>query len=227
MKFDEDKLNQFFIILELEMKLHFYKGSIFREIVYDSNLLAYFRKKLKEWADTDPRKMRAIIRKYMLIDRHKNTPLNRLGSFLNAYYKDEQDGKMREIMEKLRIIDNDDDLGRIIRDGVNDLVIQHYDKMNYTTRAKLADEINKVQVKKDFSKIGESNIDEDIKLSIRKFIKDISDISNSDDINKLHKESKDTLVNDKNAAVVGNTGINADKLKEKDINSTDRPKNDK
>lgn len=227
MKFDEDKLNQFFIILELEMKLHFYKGSIFREIVYDSNLLAYFRKMLKEWADTDPRKMRAIIRKYMLIDRHKDTSLNRLGSFLNAYYKNEQDGKMREIVEKLRIIDNDDDLGRIIRDGVNDLVIQHYDKMNYTTRAKLGDEINKLQVKQDFSKIGESNIDEDIKLSIRKFIKDISDISNSDDINKLHKESKDTLVNDKNAAVVGNTGINADKLKEKDINSTDRPKNNK
>ncbi|XP_063392178.1 uncharacterized protein LOC134677648, partial [Cydia fagiglandana] len=145
LNFKYDETFWFFSCLYKEIKYYFkYKGSAFADIVKNPVLKKYLENTLKKWSETDADKIKRNIRNYVAIARNKNNTLNRIGDFINKFYDEKDEKKMQEIVNKLKNCSNEKDFANAVRYALHNLVIKHYDKLNYTIRTKISHEINRL-----------------------------------------------------------------------------------
>ncbi|XP_048002474.1 uncharacterized protein PFC0810c-like [Leguminivora glycinivorella] len=133
----------FFKRLYEEIQYYFkFKGSAFAEIVKNPIVKRYLEDSLKTWSETEPYEIKTNIREY-LIAKNKNKIISKLGNYIDEFYDKKDVKKFKDTINKLKNCRQEKDFAKVIRDAIHNLIIKHYDSLNYITRTRITEKFDK------------------------------------------------------------------------------------
>lgn len=157
----------------------YYKESLFHEVFIESKLKNYIRNIVKDWNDAEPDVLRTEIRKIIFID--SDPIFRKFFKKLNRYFDfDADEKKVKNIVTKIyKYPKQNKDLSRVMYDGLKYLIFDHYNALNYTSKLKIAGQLQKITnyiTDKYSNKIIDPTIGTDFRKSL--IYDDIEDLNN-------------------------------------------------
>lgn len=123
------------------MEDYYYTGTVFHQIVFDPKLKMFLRNSIKEWTVTDPNELKNHLKSYL---NSTDNVFTNFISFLDKFYTSKDEEELNTIISHITKPKPIEELSEIIKQALKFIVFERYEKLNYTSKAKLAKKIGKL-----------------------------------------------------------------------------------